>query len=517
MAKYLRYVLRNIEPLRIADDSSSQRGQTSTLRYIPGSTIRGLVVNTLSANKKFETFKKSLFSLDIRFLNAYALAEYSSGERIIELFPSPKGFDEDKTECVKKEIQNTFIDGEKTKNGLKRADLGTYCFFEDGCIHYYKVETGSDMKIQMNLESGGKKNVFRNEYIKPGYRFVGYIAIEKEEFGEFIRKVFDGPIILGNGRSAGMGKCQIESCGYCNTIPYERYQTGTSLFNRCYMMLLSNTVMRDGNGEYCGLDMSALAKQMGVEKLEIERCSASTVRVNGFNRVWGGKIPSVVMYEQGSVFQMSYKGKFTAENARRLLNTGIGVRRNEGFGRVIFLENFEQLHCKKEERFTEKNMPDTGKNCSEEDEEVLKAVARCYYMNQMKSEIRRYVVNNPLKKGDIADSQLGQIEALSVSYLYEPQKGLDTIRDFLNHAEEKEQNNNIQKKRKSISLFSKTVLDILDLDLEQALDLRMKDTVMGVKKEKFLIRNEADMLKLQFLVEWIRYYNKLEKEETQNG
>ena len=232
MKKYLRYEIRNLEPLRIADDSSSQRGQTAAIRYIPGSTIRGLVVNALSSDEKFESIKKRLFSSDIRFLNAYPAVSKKEneggkdkdGRKIIELIPSPKGFDEDKTECGRKAIINSLIDRNMEKNGLKRASVGRYCYLEGGCIYYYDVATGSDMKIKINLEQDEKRNVFRNEYIKPGHLFVGYIAIEAEELGKYISKVFEGQIILGNGRSAGMGKCQVESCNYCEKIPYEQYQ-----------------------------------------------------------------------------------------------------------------------------------------------------------------------------------------------------------------------------------------------------------------------------------------------------
>ena len=47
MAVYIKYRLRNDEPFRIADDSTSQRGQVQTLTYIPGSTMRGVVINAL--------------------------------------------------------------------------------------------------------------------------------------------------------------------------------------------------------------------------------------------------------------------------------------------------------------------------------------------------------------------------------------------------------------------------------------------------------------------------------------
>lgn len=523
MTKYLRYVIRNLEPLRIADDSSSQRGQTATIRYIPGSTIRGLVVNALSSDEKFESIKKSLFSSDIRFLNAYpAVTKKENGgckvendKKIIELIPSPKGFDEDKTEYSRKVITNSLVNRNMEKDGLKRASIGRYCYLEGDCIYYYDIETGSDMKIKINLEEDEKRNVFRNEYIKPGHLFVGYIAMETEEFGKYISKVFEHQVILGNGRSAGMGKCQIESCNYYKKIPYEQYQAQHSLFCECYMMLLSNTAMRNKNGEYCGLDTESLEKQMGIDDLEIELCSTATVEVKGFNRNWRGKIPSVVMYEQGSVFHLSYKGEFTAESARRLLDRGIGVRRNEGFGRVVFLEDFDQIQYKQEGSFIEEGLSEGERACPEDDEEVLKAVARCYYRNQIITAIDRYVVDHPLIKGDIADSQLGQIEAFSTSYRYEPQKGIEAIRRFFAHAKEKEEKNNIQKERNSIYSISETIGKILDENLENTLEITTKkqDTVMGVAKQEILNKEEANMLKLQFLTTWLRYYNKQEKEE----
>ena len=45
MSKYLKIDLKNLDPLRIADDRTSQHGQTDTLRYIPGSALRGYVMS----------------------------------------------------------------------------------------------------------------------------------------------------------------------------------------------------------------------------------------------------------------------------------------------------------------------------------------------------------------------------------------------------------------------------------------------------------------------------------------
>ena len=119
---------------------------------------RSYPANALSREDDFEEIKKKLFSLDVRYLNAYLF----DGER--ELIPSPKGFYEDKSLTEgKKEIENVVLNGTFTE-GNKRAGLGRYCYIEEDCIYYYNVDTDSDMKIKINLQEKEKKNVFRNEY-----------------------------------------------------------------------------------------------------------------------------------------------------------------------------------------------------------------------------------------------------------------------------------------------------------------------------------------------------------------
>ena len=76
MSRYIRFVIENVAPVRIANDETSQHGQTDTLKYIPGSTLRGLVVNSLlSQGEKFEKYKKQIFSSKVQFMNAYLMVE----------------------------------------------------------------------------------------------------------------------------------------------------------------------------------------------------------------------------------------------------------------------------------------------------------------------------------------------------------------------------------------------------------------------------------------------------------
>ena len=70
MCRYIKFILENLQPIRIADNEKSQSGQTDTLRYIPGSAVRGIVINDLAKQDEFfERYKSVLFSDKIQFMN----------------------------------------------------------------------------------------------------------------------------------------------------------------------------------------------------------------------------------------------------------------------------------------------------------------------------------------------------------------------------------------------------------------------------------------------------------------
>lgn len=503
MSEYLKVVFQNQEPVRVADDSTSQSGQTVTLRYIPGTALRGVVINALAQEEDFETIKKSLFSTNIRFLNAYL----TDGER--KLLPSPKGFYEDKSQQQgKKEIDNAVIDGE-FEEGKKRASLGRFCYMEDDCVCYYNVDTGSDLKIKINDE---KQNVFRHEYMCAGYVFTGYIAVGDESLRDRIRNVFSGDFVVGNARSAGLGKCRMLYCEDTDKIPYEEYLPDGDLEKECYMMLLSNTVMRNAEGELCGLDCDSLARKLGISDMEIAFCATSTVDVKGYNRKWGTKTPSAVMYEQGSIFHLKYTGILTREKMRQLCDQGVGIRLNEGFGRVLFLKEYEKIRYKKEQKI-ERKAEAVAMAQYREDQETLRAAAGCYYRKLLERKMNAYVVKNPFSKGKISGSQLGILESFATAYKYEPGKAKKFIDQYLDHALGKERNHNVQKDRNSVQELKNCVRHIFDTDLDTLLSVetRQADSVMGVPKAKLLTEEEKLEIRLALITKLIRYDNKKEE------
>ncbi len=507
MSDYLKIVMRNVEPVRVSDAATSQSGQTMTFRYLPGTVIRGLVINALAAEPDFEQIKKILFSTKVRYLNAFPTDHDQA------LLPSPKGFYEDKTDAKgKKEIRNVIADRDSCE-GCKRAALGRFCRINGDCVDYYQIETGSDLKIKINLKAGEKQNVFRNEYIAAGYVFTGYIAVEEESLKERIRSVFDRQVILGSGRSAGLGKCEILECTYTDRLPYEEVLVKEEQPSSCYMMLLSNTAMRGANGEICGLDPEKLGAQLGVKNLRIESCSASTVIVKGYSRVWKGPVPSVTMYEQGSVFLLRYDGTLTTERMYAVCDQGIGIRVNEGFGRVLFLEHYDKIRYKQAVPDCRSIVQVVDAPKITGDDETLKIAAKGFYRRRLQRALSRYVVDHPIKTEKISDSQLGTLESFAAAYKYDPQKAKRMIYAFLDYAGEKEQKNRVQKEKNSMRELKAYVSHIFGTDPEELLCVHTKNahTVMGIPKQEIFSADDADRIRLELIIRMIRYRNKEEE------
>lgn len=497
--KYLKISFSNVEPLRIADDSTSQSGQTASLKYIHGSTIRGMIISRLVTCPEFPQIKKILFSQKVRFLNAYMV---NNGT---ELIPSPKGFYEGKSNPGK--LANVLVDDENIE-GMKRASLGSYCSVSGNVITYYSVNLNSDIRNKIMIEKPDEKqNVFRYEYIMPGNKFASYIAIEDEKVAEKMFDVVENDFILGNSKSTGLGKCKVIEKRFVSDIPYGEYAIKSDVNNSVYMMLLSDTAMRNEYGEFCGINEEQLALKLGVSGLSIEKCSTSIVNIRGYNRTIGSKLPSVTMYEKGSVFKLSFTGTISADAINEIHNTGIGVRKNEGFGRVLFINCYDKITEKKEGQWENRTI--IIDDLHTEDDRVLRVAAKNYYKRIIEKSIIDMVINKPLPKGTLSSSQVGELETRIISNRYNYSEAVKSISDYYGHALKKEEATKVQKKINSIKQLKDFVFDVLNSDLDKILDIK-KQNIFGIDNKTLLSEEEKGRYKLQYLLDAIHFDNRKE-------
>ena len=502
MTYYLYYRIINTSPLRIADDSIAQKGQTGTMHYIPGSAVRGLVISRILAGEE-KCDREKLF-LETRFLNAYPVGKEGA------LIPSPKGFYEDKAEVEGRKPILNVVTGGMEEDNLKRARLSEFCSAAEDTLSFYSVRTGSDLKIRMDGDE-----MYRNEYIDRGYIFEGAVASEDREFlKDAVQGCFTEEFSLGSGRSAGMGRCRLLSLDIREEMPYKDYARKEDMEGECFLLMLSPASMRSEEGEDRGLDTECLGKKLGVENLKIKTCSTSIKEIFGYNRTWGSAVPSVTMYDKGSVFYLTFEGTLTAEKAQKLMDSGIGVRREEGFGRILFLADYAVWNKKQKGSDPDVETEDTPAP-EAADREMLKKIARKYYRHAIEEEMNRWIIDHPMKKGNLNSSKVRTIEPILEMNRFDFPRAKKLLEEYFRHEIEKAGKQRVHQKLNNTETLAEHVISVLDGNIEELLSVEIgsKDSVMSVSKKELLSEGEIGMLKLQFLLKELRYDDRKEAGE----
>ncbi len=337
----IRFRLRTESPLIVTDLDKSSGNGYETRDYIPGSALRGLVINELASRMPdwFEEHRRELLSEDARFLDALPLGP-------LPAIPSLMGFYEDKAGGS----FHTVLASGEVKPGCKRAKLGRFCGLRGDTVVYWSAAAGGRGRIKRETETEEQTQIYQTRSIDAGQEFEGYVLLRKPELAGAISGCLNGTLWLGADRFAGFGKCRVtelaaeEQPRWLQYAVREENERGETL----YLLALSPFTMQDASGNYAGLDAEKLAKQLGVDSLEVELCSTAFREYGGYNRTWGCRESALRMYDRGSLFKLRCSEAPTYEALRRVMAEGLGVRRAEGYGQVLFLRStlFEGLRGK---------------------------------------------------------------------------------------------------------------------------------------------------------------------------
>ncbi len=480
----IEYKLKNVSPLIIKDYGKGNSNQKETIKYITGSSVRGFVISKLDKNY-FIKNKVEILSDNVKFLNAYPCTNN------VPSIPSPKIY-----YATKQEPNNlsSILDNEK-KGNEKRASIGNFCIIEDNELSPINVILDEAMNnTTVKSDETDDKNLFRSSYIYQGQTFCGYIIInDNEKLANEILEIFKNKsIYLGGFLSHGFGKCECISSDIINKMPYEEYRVKESN-NVMKMLLLSDTSMINELGEPCGLDIEYLKDKLG--NFEIKECSSSIINVYGRNRTIGGNIPTTVMYEKGSVFVFKFD---TAPDIKKIIefeNTGIGIRRAEGYGQIVFTDKLPSNAIKKE-MDTEKITLTTNEKLNPEETKMLENLAKNYYKLLIKRVMEQKVIE---ERGKLSKSQLGVILSMISTLKAVPEDAQKILEDFFR--EKSERKESISSKYNKIKEHIKTVFNS---KINEFFDIN-KETIFGLETKDLFNKNDEIQIKLDFLETEIRY------------
>ena len=388
---YLRYRLRTDTPVLITDLGRSHGNSYETKGYIPGSAVRGMIISSLAAQNPdwFAEHKVELLSDGTQFLDAVPVV----GNYIP--LPSIKGFYEDKEET---QFETVVKNGEFTP-GLKRARLGSFCALDGHTVLFWSAETGGVTRIRRSMDSEEDTLPFQTRYLSAGQEFEGYIHLANPDLAAEVARVLPENVWLGADRYEGFGKCTVtlrEAVEEPAWIGQYGYQTQEQLGTILYLVAVSPLTMLNELGEPCGINEAELAEKLGVERVSISFCSTSISEYGGYNRTWKSRVPAVRMYDRGSIFRLVCSEVPDIECVRELERGGVGIRRAEGYGQIVFLrqELFEGLTGKK--------------SCRTEDKAAIRAGA------ELRRARYRWIMEKSSRIAGmkISRSQLGVIQAL---------------------------------------------------------------------------------------------------------
>lgn len=406
----LHYTLYTETPVSMTDYNRSGENSWDTHGYIAGAAVRGMAASLLAQREPdwFAANKIALLTEKTRFLSAFPVQNDNPA-----VLPSLKGFYEQKDGS---DFRSVLENGEISE-GSKRADVGSFCTIENGVLHYWNARTGGSQRIQRT-----DKLIFQTRSIDAGQRFDGYILLDDASLAPKLAEVLCGTVWIGADRYDGMGKCRM-TIEACEAPAYEHYGKAQRHNENkvLYMLALSPLSMTNECGEPCGINWKVLAEKLGIASVNSEFSSTSVSEYGGFNRQWGCHTPAVRMYDAGSLFKISFEGAAPDEAHLSVIEqSGLGLRRAEGFGQVLFLSEslFGSIKAKQPVEYT--------------------AAPRRQNMAELRRKRLTWIMEQCEKKfaGDISDSQLGSIQALCEEHKHNPD-ALQQMKNYFAHNAEK--------------------------------------------------------------------------------
>ncbi|MBR1496555.1 MAG: hypothetical protein IJ617_02890 [Oscillospiraceae bacterium] len=387
----IRYRLYTESPVLITDLSRSRGNGMETRSCIPGSAVRGMVAGYLAANAPdwFSENRAALLGGKTRFLDVVPIR----GEQ--PAIPSLMGFYEDKEET---KFETLLRDGSFSP-GLKRAKLGAFCALDGDTVRFWSASSAGATRIGLDHGEEYSTEMFQTRYLEAGQTLEGYILLDDPALAEQISLAFPSTVWLGADRFSGFGKCAVtllEAAEGPDWAEAYGYQAQSQIGTELYLLAVSPFTMLDAGGSPCGLDEIALARALGVGTLTVEVCSTAVTEFGGYNRTWKCRVPAAQMYERGSVFHLRCGRPPALERLLAVQREGIGIRRSEGFGQVLFLR------------------PELLEGLKRKEAVKAEAPARSNRVSDLRRQKYQWVMEqaDKLRKAKLSPSQIGTLQSL---------------------------------------------------------------------------------------------------------
>lgn len=335
----LTFLIRLLEPVLATQAQSGEANSSTASTYIPGSMIRGALVPRLypqGLDAGDDEARRLFFDGAVCYLNAYPAHPNASPNRPYDgktyrMLPKPLSWFVPKDQAKEPEAKIFDFairreDWEKPAKSPGRGDYVTVATHKTVQLGKPAVRvTVHNASQDPNRKREGDSQVFRYEAIAAGEVLAGAI-VTSVEHTDLLKKILPhltGEFLMGGSYTAGYGRVRIEAARI-DTIWQEYVADPQPFAGNVILTCLSDVILRGSNGQV-DTDWKARSGEKPTTSFYHMRL------VGGFNRRWGLPLPQAWAIAAGSIFVFPASVRPTLE---KLVESGIGDRRAEGFGRI---------------------------------------------------------------------------------------------------------------------------------------------------------------------------------------
>lgn len=438
--EYLTFDIQAIEDLKVGS-AGSQIDNEYSLDYLPGTSIRGAVIKKYIQKHRGidisedEKSRKLLLEGGIKFLNAYKVSNQQA------TIPFPLCFYTQKDVLKKYDgtgVVSPVINELDTtiEEDYKKIKLGSFARFDraNKKLFYTTVEKNYNLHITKQVD---ENNLFRYEAIKRGQVFKGVLAVENKQVVEEIKELLEEQVFyIGGSKGSGYGKCYFQNV--CLEDDYsQRFIMTKQALETFYIVALSDILYLNSEGAPSGsIESQYIQNKLGLEEVELTQCITETTIISGYNVKWGSRLPQYKGIKAGSLFKYTIKkGSLKPESVQKLVEQGIGLRTQEGFGQIAIWDSLEVREVIKENEKEEKDITLVQLNSA--DKAYLQHILLNVYKQQVNKAIDTYIckqLNSYHIKPSSRNNQLGNLlELINELKGLESKEGIQRFNEYIAH------------------------------------------------------------------------------------
>lgn len=390
----LELIIELRSPVLFAKQSGDST-MTNTLTFIPGSSLLGLLASRyLKGGGEREEFERMFLHGAIVFRNLYPYVDK------VKYMPAKRHILQDKQSESK--FINIYASDESSAD--HKVPPGYAYLYGRNC-ELYQAKTEISFHHERDYKTGISKDakIFSYEALSNGQLFFGEILGKKEDIDKIEELLAEDKVLrLGKSKTAQYGNCylyQIEN------IPYTEKEIEDD--DEYVMTLISDSIIKNKYGTSV-LEVEEMQSYLGVEikHFAIDKSKVETV-VNAYRC----KTPADIAFAAGSSFLITELPK----NYLAMQKYGIGDRRHEGYGQVVF-ENIEEKEYYKPDKSTHERQSSSKPKIEMPD--VLKSIVYDLvidFMTKKYAEEARKLVRqiSDNKRNLPSKSLIGRLEAFA--------------------------------------------------------------------------------------------------------